>query len=124
MGSILERERGGRTQLRVYLTGDTLCGAYLRPIHDRYPDIDAMVIHLGGTRIAGVLLTMDDVQGVRATRLVDPRSVVPIHYDDYGVFTSPLDDYLRRMRTEAPELRVSVPARGAPVALEPRPSAA
>jgi hypothetical protein len=30
----------------------------------RFPDIDAMLVHLGGTRILGVLLTMDGAQGV------------------------------------------------------------
>ncbi|MGH9227009.1 MAG: hypothetical protein ACRD2W_25255 [Acidimicrobiales bacterium] len=48
------------------------------------------VIHLGGTRIVGILLTMNAAQGVRTLQLVTPRTVVPVHFDDYGVFKEPL----------------------------------
>jgi L-ascorbate metabolism protein UlaG (beta-lactamase superfamily) len=51
-------------------------------------------VHLGGTRVLGLLVTMDAEQGVEAVRTVDPRAVVPVHYDDYDVFTSGLDDFL------------------------------
>lgn len=53
------------------------------------------LIHLGGTKVAGILLTMDAEQGVKALRIVRPRTAVPIHQDDYTVFTSGPDD-LRR----------------------------
>jgi L-ascorbate metabolism protein UlaG (beta-lactamase superfamily) len=43
--------------------------------------------------VAGILLTMDGDQGVRALQLVRPRTAVPIHYDDYTVFKSPLSDF-------------------------------
>ena len=26
--------------------------------------------------------------------MIDPRTVIPIHYDDYDVFTSSLDEFL------------------------------
>jgi L-ascorbate metabolism protein UlaG (beta-lactamase superfamily) len=42
----------------------------------------------------GILVTMDAEQGVEAMRIIDPRTAVPIHYDDYDVFTSSLDDFL------------------------------
>ncbi|MCU1400130.1 MAG: metal-dependent hydrolase [Acidimicrobiales bacterium] len=51
------------------------------------------MIHLGGTPIAGVLVTMDAVQGVRALRLIRPRVAIPVHFDDYEVFRSPLADF-------------------------------
>jgi L-ascorbate metabolism protein UlaG (beta-lactamase superfamily) len=59
----------------------------------RFPDIDLCLIHLGGTKVAGILLTMDDQQGVRFLQIVRPRIAVPIHYNDYTVFKSPLDDF-------------------------------
>jgi L-ascorbate metabolism protein UlaG (beta-lactamase superfamily) len=58
-----------------------------------YPDIDLCLIHLGGTRIAGVLLTMNAAQGVRALQIVQPRTAIPIHTDDYTVFKSPLSEF-------------------------------
>jgi L-ascorbate metabolism protein UlaG (beta-lactamase superfamily) len=48
------------------------------------------MLHLGGTRVLGVLVTMDAAQGVKAMHLIRPRTAVPIHYDDYTVFKEPL----------------------------------
>src|SRR5919107_3481949 len=94
MGSMLEFEsEGGRTALRLYITGDTLVFDDLHEIPKRYPDIDLGLFHLGGTTIMGILLTMDAEQGVEAVRIVNPRKVIPIHYNDYEVFKSPLEDF-------------------------------
>jgi L-ascorbate metabolism protein UlaG (beta-lactamase superfamily) len=98
MGSVLELQVGGVCRLRLYITGDTLCRPFLSEIPKRCGDIDAMIVHLGGTRLMGMLLTMDDRQGVRAMELIRPTLTVPVHYDDYKVFTSPLDDFLTRAR--------------------------
>ena len=56
--------------------------------------LDAAVVHLGGTRALGVLVTMDGSQGVDLVRLLKPSVTVPVHYDDYTVFRSPLQDFL------------------------------
>jgi len=64
-----------------------------REIPRRYPDIDLALLHLGGTRVFGVLLTMDGAQGAEAIRIVNPRLSIPIHYNDYTVFKSPLIDF-------------------------------
>lgn len=52
-----------------------------------------MVVHLGGTRIMGILLTMDGQQGADLVRLVQPRMTIPVHTGDYTVFRSPLSDF-------------------------------
>jgi L-ascorbate metabolism protein UlaG (beta-lactamase superfamily) len=93
MGSMLEFARGEDTTFRLYISGDTLLHDRLRHIPGRYPDIDLALLHLGGTKVLGVLVTMDADQGVQALRLVRPKAAVPIHYDDYTVFTSPLADF-------------------------------
>ncbi|MDQ3926623.1 MAG: MBL fold metallo-hydrolase [Actinomycetota bacterium] len=94
MGSLLEFEPApGRTALRLYITGDTLVFDDLHEIPRRYPEIDLALFHLGGTQIMGLLLTMDAEQGVEAIRIIDPREVIPIHYNDYEVFKSPLEDF-------------------------------
>jgi L-ascorbate metabolism protein UlaG (beta-lactamase superfamily) len=96
MGSMLEFEAApGRTALRLYITGDTLVFDDLHEIPKRYPDIDLGLFHLGGTTIMGILLTMDAEQGVEAVKIVNPRKVIPIHYNDYEVFKSPLEDFKR-----------------------------
>ena len=93
MGSILEFRDDGELRQRTYITGDTLLHDRLSEIPRRHPDIDLCLIHLGGTRVAGILLTMDAAQGVGALRLVAPREAVPIHFDDYTVMKSPLADF-------------------------------
>lgn len=94
MGSMLEfQNRSGKTMLRLYITGDTLLHDQLQEIPQRYPDIDLGLFHLGGTRIFGVLLTMDAKQGVEAIKLINPREAVPLHYNDYTVFKSSLEDF-------------------------------
>jgi L-ascorbate metabolism protein UlaG (beta-lactamase superfamily) len=82
-----------RTALRLYITGDTLLHDDLHEIPRRYPAIDLALFHLGGTQIMGILLTMDAEQGVEAIRIINPREVIPIHYNDYEVFKSPLEDF-------------------------------
>jgi L-ascorbate metabolism protein UlaG (beta-lactamase superfamily) len=93
MGSILDFSRAGHRLLRLYITGDTLMHDGLGEIARRFPGIDVCVIHLGGTRVAGLLLTMDARQGVEALRVTAPRLAVPVHFDDYGVFRSPLSAF-------------------------------
>lgn len=94
MGSMMEfREPGGDVRLRVYVSGDTLIHDRLREIPRRFPDVDLALLHLGGTRVLGILVTMDADQGVEAMRIIDPRTAVPIHYNDYTVFKSPLEDF-------------------------------
>ncbi|GAA4975407.1 hypothetical protein [Actinoplanes utahensis] len=57
-----------------------------------------MLIHLGGTRLLGLLLTMDARQGADLTGLIRPRLTLPIHYDDYRGMKSPLSDFLTECR--------------------------
>ncbi len=93
MGSVVDFRQDDRLLYRMYITGDTLYVDGLAEIARRFGDIDLCLIHLGGTKIAGVLLTMDGRQGVQALRTIRPRRAIPIHYDDYGLFKSPLSDF-------------------------------
>lgn len=90
MGSMLEFARDGQTTFRLYITGDTLLHDRLVDIPRRYPDIDLALVHLGGTRVLGVLVTMNAEQSVKVLQLIRPRTAVPIHYHDYTVFKEPL----------------------------------
>src|SRR4051812_28676302 len=94
MGSLLEfREGPDADPFRLYISGDTLMVPELQQIKDAYPDLHAAVVHLGGTKILGLLVTMDAAQGLDFLHLMNPRIAVPVHYDDYSVFKSPLNDF-------------------------------
>ncbi|KAF1950425.1 Metallo-hydrolase/oxidoreductase [Byssothecium circinans] len=90
---------------RIYISGDTLLVDELKEIPERYSDqqIDLMLIHLGGTTIPGpsmplLMVTMDAKQGVQLMQLINPDITIPIHYDDYDVFTSPLSDFKKAVQ--------------------------
>jgi len=93
MGTVFEYREPDAAPLRIYVTGDTLYRPALREVVDRCGRVDAMVVHLGGTRALGLLVTMDDRQGADLVDLIRPGLTVPIHYDDYTVFRSPLSDF-------------------------------
>jgi len=106
MGSMLEFESPGTRPFRLYLTGDTLIIDDLKEIPRRYPDVDLALLHLGGTRVLGLLVTMDAKQGIEMLRIVRPHRAIPIHYNDYDVFTSPLSDFQREVRAAGMQDRV------------------
>ena len=106
MGSVLDVTTADGGASRIYITGDTLVIDELREIPRRFPDIDIALLHLGGTRVLGILVSMDAKQGVEAMRIVDPALAIPIHYNDYDVFTSPLSDFQDEVRAAGLENRV------------------
>lgn len=124
MGSMLEHRVGPEVRLRVYLSGDTLTGDHLDAIAERHPDIDVAVMHLGGTRVLAHLVTMDAEQGVDFLRRIRPGTAVPVHYDDYGVFRSPLSQFLLRAQQSGQRGLVQTVERGATVELTARPPSA
>jgi L-ascorbate metabolism protein UlaG (beta-lactamase superfamily) len=107
MGSLLEFAAPAATPLfRLYITGDTLVIDDLQEIPRRYPQIDLALLHLGGTRVLGILVTMDGKQGVQLMQMVAPQRAIPIHYNDYDVFTSPLTDFQQEVQAAGLEERV------------------
>lgn len=96
MGSMLDfrSEPDGRTY-RMYISGDTLIHEDLKEIPQRYRNIDLGLLHLGGTRVLGILVTMDAEQGIEALRIIRPDVAIPIHYNDYDVFKDPLENFVR-----------------------------
>jgi L-ascorbate metabolism protein UlaG (beta-lactamase superfamily) len=84
----------------------------LKEIPQRYPEIDLGLVHLGGTRILGVMVTMDGKQGAKAIKLVAPGVAIPIHINDYTAFKSPLDDFVKAVKVEGLEDQVKYLAAG------------
>lgn len=71
---------------RIYISGDTLFVKDLEEIPRRYPDIDLLIVHLGGTTIPGphlplLMVTMDGKQGIKLVQLIQPKVTLPIHFD-------------------------------------------
>jgi L-ascorbate metabolism protein UlaG (beta-lactamase superfamily) len=99
MGSMLDFSTDGKQDYRMYISGDTLVYDDIREIPRRYGDIDLALLHLGGTRILGVLkVTMDGQDGVRMLQIIAPAHAIPIHYNDYDVFKSPISDFEREAK--------------------------
>jgi len=117
MGTLLEHRSATGATTRVYVSGDTLPGAHLDEIARRYPDVDAAVVHLGGTRVLAHTVTMDGPMFAEFLQRVRPRRVVPVHYDDYGVMQSGLDDAVAAARSVGFAERLEVVPRGGTVAL-------
>lgn len=120
MGSLLEFTPAGHDAVgfRLYITGDTLLFDGIDEIARRHPDLDAAVLHLGGTRLpGGLLVTMDGAQGAELLSTVRPQHAVPVHVDDYEVFTSPLRDFTEEVRRRGLDDLVIHAARGQIVSL-------
>ncbi|MGA5462839.1 MBL fold metallo-hydrolase [Mycobacterium sp. NPDC050041] len=124
MGSMLEFSRTGDATRRLYISGDTLLVEELHEIPRRYPAIDAGLLHLGGTRLPfgrhlpiGLTVTMDGAQGAGLTELLDLPKVIPVHFNDYGVFASPLSDFHKEMARRGLAERVVEIGRGESVTI-------
>ena len=115
MGSVFDFDPGpAAPAYRMYVSGDTLVYNDLRAIPQRFPGIDLALLHLGGTRILGVFkVTMDAKDGVTLLQIVQPKLAIPIHYDDYDVFKSPLADFVREVKAAGLENRVRYLPHGA-----------
>jgi L-ascorbate metabolism protein UlaG (beta-lactamase superfamily) len=119
MGSMIEFADGDGLVRRIYVSGDTLLVEELAEIPRRYPAVDAGIVHLGGTRLPfgrhlplGLTVTMDGQQGAGLVEQFGLPRVIPVHFDDYGVFASPLSDFLDEMKQRGLADRVIELGRG------------
>ena len=121
MGSMLEWSAGGKDNAyRMYISGDTLIHDELEEIPRRYPDIDLALLHLGGTRILGIMkVTMDGKDGVKLMQIVAPHHAIPIHYNDYTVFKSPLSDFEKEVNAAGLRSKVTYLKHGDTYAFKP-----
>jgi L-ascorbate metabolism protein UlaG (beta-lactamase superfamily) len=119
-GNVLEYRAGAdATPLRIYVSGDTVFHQDLAQIRERFPSLDVALLRLGGTRVLGVLLSMNHKQGVDVIDLLEPAHVVPIHHDDYGMFASPVSNFLTEARDRKTQAEVRVLSRGDSLPLPP-----
>jgi L-ascorbate metabolism protein UlaG (beta-lactamase superfamily) len=112
MGSLVSFSSSDRQPKRLYISGDTLIHGDLHEIPKRFPAIDLALLHLGGTRVMGMLETLDGNGGVDALRIINPRYVVPIHYEEYTVMKSPLSEFVDTARAAGLSDRIKCLERG------------
>jgi L-ascorbate metabolism protein UlaG (beta-lactamase superfamily) len=62
--------------------------------------------------VLGVKVTMDGRDGVRLLEMVRPTDAIPIHYEDYTVFKSPLSDFKEEVERRSPSSVVHYLGRG------------
>ena len=92
------RNERDERRYRMYISGDTRVFRDLREIPRLYPNIDLMLLHLGGARAMGALLTMNAEQGIDAIRIIRPELTIPIHYNDYDMLREPLVEFVRAVQ--------------------------
>lgn len=91
---------------KLYISGDTIVYDDLKQIPRQFPIIDLALLHLGGTRVLGLTVTMDAKQGVKALEIIAPKLAIPIHYNDYDRFKSSLEAFQQAVRKAGMEARV------------------
>ncbi|MFI9273388.1 MBL fold metallo-hydrolase [Kitasatospora sp. NPDC052896] len=92
-GTLLDFYNGEQRLYRLYISGDTMLHNRLYDIPRHYPGIDLGMFHAGGTTLFLTTVTMTGAQAVRCAEIVRPRTAIPIHYNDFSVFLSGLDDF-------------------------------
>ncbi|HEX2073739.1 MAG TPA: MBL fold metallo-hydrolase [Geodermatophilus sp.] len=119
MGSVLELVRDGGVSWRGYISGDTLFRPFLGEVLERCGPLDVVIPHLGGTKALGITVTMDGRQGADLVELLKPPVTVPIHFDDYDRFASPLGDFVREVAQRRAPGEIRTVVRGETISLRP-----
>ena len=89
----------------LWISGDTVLYDGVRSVAGRIA-VDTALIHLGGVRfpITGpVRYTMVARDAVELSRLIQPRVVIPIHYEGWKHFREQGRDAVERAFAQAPE---------------------
>ena len=92
-GHMLEFIKGDREVYRLYISGDTMPIDRLLDIAWHFPDIDLGMYHTGGAALFLTTITMTGEQAVRVIENTKPKVAIPLHYDDYSICLSGLDDF-------------------------------
>jgi L-ascorbate metabolism protein UlaG (beta-lactamase superfamily) len=119
MGSVLELITDGTVSWRGYISGDTIYRPWLGEVLERCGPLDVVIPHLGGTRALGVTVTMDGRQGADLVELLKLPVTVPIHFDDYDRFKSPLGDFVAEVAKRRLPGELRTVHRGDTISLRP-----
>ncbi len=99
----------------IYISGDTVDFRRLDEIGE-HAKIDVAFLHLGGVQFpkntGRMRFTMDAEGALDAIDRLDPRLVVPVHYDGWNHFRQPPDEMRRALEGSAVADRIRVLPRG------------
>ncbi|MDA5146556.1 MBL fold metallo-hydrolase [Streptomyces sp. AD681] len=81
----------------VYVSGDNAQLGPVREIAERYAPVDTAILFAGAPRFPGVLfdgecIVLDSAQAAEATKILDARRAVLVHYDSWAHFTEGRDE--------------------------------
>ena len=85
----------------IYHAGDTGIFDSMRTFGELYP-VDVALLPVGG------VFTMDPVQAVRATQLISPKVVIPMHFKTFPILVQDPQAFVDRAKKEVPKVRVQV----------------
>jgi L-ascorbate metabolism protein UlaG (beta-lactamase superfamily) len=97
----------GREHGVIWISGDTVLYDGVRKVADRL-DVGTALLHLGGVRfpISGpARYTLNAKDAVELCRLVQPRTVIPIHYEGWQHFREGRDAIERELAHASEDLR-------------------
>jgi L-ascorbate metabolism protein UlaG (beta-lactamase superfamily) len=79
----------------VYVSGDNASVDVVDEIAERFAPVDVAILFVGAvqilTRFDGAYLTLSSDRAAIATELLEPRAVVPVHFEGWTHFTQGLD---------------------------------
>ncbi len=89
----------GRDLPTVYVSGDNASIRTVAEIAQRFPGIDAVVLHAGAARVPSKFrdraLSLDSIRAAAAAAILGPALVIPAHYDGWAHFSEGRDDLIR-----------------------------
>jgi len=84
----------------VYHAGDTCLFGDMELFGRLYP-LDVAVIPIGG------VFTMDAYQAGEAVKMLNPKTVVPIHYGSFPIIAKTADEFTKQCGEKAPNVKVA-----------------
>jgi L-ascorbate metabolism protein UlaG (beta-lactamase superfamily) len=94
----------------VYFAGDTGIFGDMALWAGLYP-LDVAIVPIGG------IFTMDAYQASEAVKLLNPKSVIPVHYGSFPIIAKTADEFTRLCMEKTPQVKVLAPASGTVVDL-------
>ncbi|MGD2072106.1 MAG: metal-dependent hydrolase [Candidatus Thorarchaeota archaeon] len=89
-----------------YHAGDTGVFSSMELFGELYkPDVILLPI--------GSYYVMDEIQAAKATELLKPKVVIPMHYDTFPVITADTDKFTQLVSEKSPEVRIEIMKPGA-----------
>lgn len=80
----------------VYVSGDNASLQAVREIAERFAPVDTAIIFAGAPRFSEVFdgdpIVLDSAQAAEASRILNARRVVPVHYEGWAHFTEGRQD--------------------------------